>query len=133
VPIYLTDGFETRKNGNLHQTRVGLVSFIAEITGETLSPLDAWAKFQTLPQLARDRFVRQAYMQELRESGIDEKVLDKNDRPRNGRWGRWRLPATGLSRWGRGYQPVCARRRHGEPLAHSDLCRRRRDHLVDKR
>jgi len=26
------------------RTRVGLVSFIAEVTGEKLSPLDAWAK-----------------------------------------------------------------------------------------
>jgi filamentous hemagglutinin len=31
VPIYLTDEFETGKGGNLHKTRVGLVSFIAEL------------------------------------------------------------------------------------------------------
>ena len=88
VPIYLTDAFEPRRSGNLHKTRVGLVSFIAEITGEKLSPLDAWARFQTLPRLARERFVRQAYMQELRESGIDEMVRDKNDQPRNGGYNR---------------------------------------------
>ena len=88
VPIYLTDAFETRKSGSVHKTRTGLVSFIAEVTGEKLSPLDAWAKFQTLPQVTRERFVRQAYMQELRESGIDQNTPGPNDQPLNGGYNR---------------------------------------------
>ena len=68
--------------------RNGLVSFIDEITGEKLSPLDAWAQFQTLPHLAQERFMRQVYMQELREAGIDQNVKDNNEQPRNGGYNR---------------------------------------------
>jgi filamentous hemagglutinin len=70
VPLYLTDGFEDRAGGT-KQSRFGLVSFIKEVSGQTLSPLDAWAAFQMLPAVTQQRFLRQVYMQELRAAGRD--------------------------------------------------------------
>jgi len=71
VPIYLTDEVETTVDGVEHKTRRGLVSFIEGLTGQTLSPLDAWAYFLTLPEPTQQQFVRQVYMQELRNAGRD--------------------------------------------------------------
>ena len=70
IPLYLTDAYETR-DGIVKQTRSGLVSFIKDVTGQALSPLDAWAAYQALPVLTQQRFLRQVYMQELREAGRD--------------------------------------------------------------
>lgn len=69
VPLYLTDASETSTGG---VRRRGLVSFIREITGEELSPLEAWARFGTLPELMRQEFIRSVYMQELRAAGRDQ-------------------------------------------------------------
>ncbi|MDE5457055.1 filamentous hemagglutinin N-terminal domain-containing protein [Bradyrhizobium sp. CSA112] len=83
VPLYLTDAFETRKSGNVKSMRNGLVSFVEEMTGEKLSPLDAWTRFKTLPQFTQERFLRQVYMQELREAGSDQKSPGEDGQPRN--------------------------------------------------
>ncbi|MBB4425814.1 filamentous hemagglutinin family protein [Bradyrhizobium sp. CIR48] len=87
VPLYLTDAFEQRSSGP-HRTRTGIVSFVEDVTGEKLSPLDAWTKFQTLPMLVRERFVRQVYMQELRAAGDDQNTPDTSGKPRNGGYNR---------------------------------------------
>lgn len=87
VPLYLTDAFELRSSGP-HKIRTGIVSFMQEVTGEMLSPLDAWSKFQALPMLVRERFVRQVYMQELRAAGDDQTTPDANGKPRNGGYNR---------------------------------------------
>lgn len=87
-PIYLTDDYETRKSGQSHKVRSGLVSFIEEITGEKLTPQQAWIRFQTLPMLTRERFVRTIYMQELREAGDDQLEPGVNGLPRNGGYNR---------------------------------------------
>jgi hypothetical protein len=83
VPLYLTDASETRKSGAVKTVRNGLVSFVEEITGEKLSPLGAWTRFQALPQFTQERFLRQVYMQELREAGADQKTPGEDGRPRN--------------------------------------------------
>ncbi|WP_441279283.1 filamentous hemagglutinin family protein [Tardiphaga sp. 172_B4_N1_3] len=70
LPLYLTDDSRPTADG-VKQTRSGLVSFMRDMTGRTLSPRDAWAAFQTLPVLTQQRFLRQVYMQELREAGRD--------------------------------------------------------------
>ena len=72
VPLYLTDAVDTSIDGIERLGRRGLVSFMAEIGGETLAPLEAWAAFQALPELAQQRFIRRVYMQELREAGRDQ-------------------------------------------------------------
>jgi filamentous hemagglutinin family protein len=87
VPLYLTDGSEER-DGQQKVIRRGLVSYIEEMTGETLSPLDAWARFQVLPELVREAFVRRVYMQELREAGRDQLTPDLSGRPQNGGYNR---------------------------------------------
>ncbi|WP_441240899.1 filamentous haemagglutinin family protein [Tardiphaga sp. 768_D3_N2_1] len=83
VPLYLTDAAETRKSGSVKTVRDGLVSFVEKITGEKLTPLDAWTRFQALPQFTQQRFLRQVYMQELREAGADQKTPGEDGRPRN--------------------------------------------------
>ncbi|WP_324614995.1 filamentous haemagglutinin family protein [Hyphomicrobium album] len=88
VPLYLIDAFEPREKGGQHLTRNGLVSFVKDMTGETLAPLDAWARFQTLPQFTQERFLRQVYMQELREAGIDQNEPGVGGLPRNGGYNR---------------------------------------------
>lgn len=72
LPIYLTDATETSVGGAQHVSRRGLVSFVKHITGETLSPLDAWTRFGTLPEIVRQGFLRNVYMQELRAAGRDQ-------------------------------------------------------------
>ncbi|WKA26114.1 filamentous haemagglutinin family protein [Bradyrhizobium roseum] len=88
VPLYLTDAFETRKSGNVKTVRNGVVSFVEEMTGEKLSPLEAWARFKTLPQLTQERFLRQVYLQELREGGADQNLPGADGQPRNGGYNR---------------------------------------------
>lgn len=83
IPIYLTDASETRKSGAVKTVRNGLVSFVEEITGEKLSPLGAWTRFRTLPQFTQERFLRQVYIQELREAGSDQKTPGEDGQPRN--------------------------------------------------
>lgn len=87
LPIYLTDAFEDR-GGSTHKARAGVTSFVQEITGEKLSPLDAWAAFQSLPALTQQRFLRQVYMQELKAAGDDQLTLGANGRPINGGYSR---------------------------------------------
>ncbi len=72
LPIYLLDDYKVVGDGIEKQARFGLVSFVRTMTGETLSPLDAWARFLTLPEMTRQVFLRQVYMQELREAGRDQ-------------------------------------------------------------
>ena len=87
VPLYLTELSE--KRGDQQKlVRFGLVSFIREVTGETLSPLGAWARFQSLPELVRYGFVNRVYMQELREAGRDQLTPDSNGKPLNGGYNR---------------------------------------------
>lgn len=43
---------------NPHKLRKRLVSFIAEISGEELPPLDVSVNFQTPPRLTSERFAR---------------------------------------------------------------------------
>ncbi len=88
LPLYLTDARKTLADGTIKETRTGLVSFIRQTTGETLSPLQAWEKFQSLPVLTQQRFLRQIYMQELRMGGRDQNERDANDRPLNGGYRR---------------------------------------------
>ena len=88
VPLYLTDAVETSVGGAEHVARRGLVSFIREVTGETLAPLDAWARFNTLPELTRQAFVRDVYMQELRAAGRDQLTPAANGQPINGGYNR---------------------------------------------
>ncbi|MDC7787036.1 filamentous hemagglutinin family protein [Rhodoplanes sp. TEM] len=72
VPLYLTDAYETLSDGTVKQTRFGLVSYVAQVTGRTLSASEAWDVFQTLPALTQQRFVRSVYVQELRAAGRDQ-------------------------------------------------------------
>lgn len=82
VPLYLTDDYDAARDGK--QARVGLVSFVESMTGEAgLTPDQAWQKFQTLPDLAQQSFLRQIYMQELRSAGRDQ-----NDGAVNGGYAR---------------------------------------------
>ncbi len=86
-PIYLTDKVEMRR-GAEHTSRSGLVSFVKEMTGESLSPLDAWQRFKSLPALTQQRFLRDIYIQELYAAGDDQNTLDGNGQPRNGGYNR---------------------------------------------
>jgi filamentous hemagglutinin family protein len=88
VPVYLTDLRNTDENGKVDIVRRGLVSFIAETTGETLSPLDAWTRFHTLPKLAQESFLRRVYLQELRDAGRDQNEPGEHGLPRNGGYNR---------------------------------------------
>ncbi|TAI64597.1 hypothetical protein CWO89_17955, partial [Bradyrhizobium sp. Leo170] len=87
LPIYLTDAVGDR-GGVKRTVRDGLVSFVREITGETLAPYAAWARFQAMPALTRQRFLRQVYMQELKAAGDDQLTLGADGRPINGGYGR---------------------------------------------
>ncbi|KZD24061.1 filamentous haemagglutinin family protein [Tardiphaga robiniae] len=71
LPLYFTDDSRPALGGD-KQTRYGLVSFVLDMTGTTLSPIDAWAAFKAMPALTQQRFLRQVYMQELREAGRDQ-------------------------------------------------------------
>jgi len=88
LPIYLTDKVETRAGGQQKVTRRGLVSYMKDMTGEDLTPLAAWARFQALPQFAQQQFLRQVYMLELREAGRNQNEPGVNDLPLNGGYNR---------------------------------------------
>ena len=87
LPIYLSDLVEMRR-GEEHTARSGLVSFIKGITGETLSPLAAWSRFQALPAFTQQRFLRDVYSQELKAAGDNQTTRDADDRPLNGGYSR---------------------------------------------
>ena len=71
LPIYLIDLVEIRR-GEEHTARSGLVSFIKSITGATVSPIEAWSRFQALPLLAQQRFLRDVLSQELKAAGDNQ-------------------------------------------------------------
>ncbi|WFU69641.1 filamentous haemagglutinin family protein [Bradyrhizobium sp. CB2312] len=88
LPIYLLPNVETRKNGNIHILHEGVAGFVARVTGEVLSPLDAWVRFKTLPALTQQRFLREVYMEELRAAGNDQNTLNASGQPVNGGYNR---------------------------------------------
>ncbi|MGJ7484381.1 filamentous hemagglutinin family protein [Variovorax sp. LT2P21] len=59
-----------------------------DMTGETLAPLDAWARFQALPALAQQQFLRQIYLLELRDAGRDQNEPGVGGLPRNAGFNR---------------------------------------------
>ena len=88
LPLYLTDGVETREDGTSKTTRRGLVSYVKAMTGEELAPLAAWKRFQELPALVRQQFLRQVLLLELRDAGRDQNFPGENGLPRNGGYNR---------------------------------------------
>lgn len=88
LPIYLSDLVQTRADGFAKTVRRGLVSYMETLTGEHLSPMDAWARYQALPALAREAFLRQAFLLELRDAGRDQNEPGMDDLPRNGGYNR---------------------------------------------
>ncbi len=88
VPLYLVDGVEMRKDGFEKTTRRGLVSYMLDMTGETLAPMAAWERFQQLQPLAQQQFLRQVYLLELREAGRDQNEPGVGGLPRNGGYNR---------------------------------------------
>lgn len=88
VPRYLLDAQETRDGGQVKTVQRGLVSYMKEVTGEALEPLAAWARFQALPALAQDVFVRRVFQQELREAGRNQNTPDASGEPVNGGYNR---------------------------------------------
>ncbi len=88
LPLHLVDQLEVRAGGQEKTVRRGLVSYMKTMTGETLAPLDAWARFQQLPQLAQQQFLRQVYLLELREAGRDQNEPGTGGLPRNGGYNR---------------------------------------------
>jgi filamentous hemagglutinin family protein len=88
VPRYLLDAQETRSSGQTKTVQRGLVSYMEEMTGESLEPLAAWARFQTLPTLAQDVFVRRVFQQELREAGRNQNMPDAKGEPIHGGYNR---------------------------------------------
>ena len=88
LPLYLTDSIETRAGGQQKVTRRGLVSYMKDMTGQDLAPVEAWTRFQALPQLAQQQFLRQVYLLELREAGRDQGEPGVNGVPRNGGYNR---------------------------------------------
>ncbi|RQO59211.1 hypothetical protein DBV14_07810 [Variovorax sp. KBW07] len=87
LPLYLVDGTEMRA-GREKVTRRGLVSYMKDMTGETLAPLAAWQRFQALPQLAQQQFLRQILLLELRDAGRDQNEPGAGGLPRNGGYNR---------------------------------------------
>ncbi|MGJ7484376.1 filamentous hemagglutinin family protein [Variovorax sp. LT2P21] len=88
LPSYLADLVESRPGGQQKTVRRGLVSYMVDMTGETLAPLDAWTRFQVLPALAQQQFIRQVYLLELREAGRDQNEPGIGGLPRNGGYNR---------------------------------------------
>ncbi|ARP95374.1 filamentous haemagglutinin family protein [Bordetella genomosp. 13] len=88
LPIYLTDAVESRAGGLEKTVRRGLVSYVAAMTGETLEPLAAWQRFGELPALARQQFLRQVFLHELRDAGRDQNHPGADGLPRNGGYNR---------------------------------------------
>lgn len=88
LPIYLSDLVQTRADGFAKTVRRGLVSYMETLTGERLAPMDAWARYQALPALAREAFLRQAFLLELRDAGRDQNEPGVDELPRNGGYNR---------------------------------------------
>ncbi|OHV97371.1 hypothetical protein AKG95_09030 [Janthinobacterium lividum] len=88
LPLYLADSIETRADGQQKVTRRGLVSYMKDMTGQDLAPVEAWTRFQSLPQLAQQQFLRQVFLLELREAGRDQGEPGVNGVPRNGGYNR---------------------------------------------
>ncbi|MDC8756443.1 filamentous hemagglutinin family protein [Janthinobacterium fluminis] len=88
LPLYLLDRVETRPDGREKIVSRGLASYMKEIGGETLAPLEAWARFQALPAPAQQQFLRQVYLLELREAGRDQNEAGADGMPRNGGYNR---------------------------------------------
>src|SRR5262249_35927248 len=65
--------------GTWKTTRYGLDSFVTDITGQRPAPGTAWTAFGSLPELTRQRFLREVYMLELRSAGNDQETrIDGN-------------------------------------------------------
>ncbi|MGJ7543083.1 filamentous haemagglutinin family protein [Variovorax sp. LT1R16] len=88
VPRYLLDAQETRANGQDKTVQRGLVSYMKEMTGESLDPLAAWARFRALPALAQEMFARRVFQQELREAGRNQNTPDAKGEPVHGGYNR---------------------------------------------
>lgn len=88
VPRYLLDAQEERADGETRTVQRGLVSYIEQLTGQTLEPLDAWAAFQMLAEPARAVFLRRVFLQELREAGRNQNEPGLNGLPLNGGYNR---------------------------------------------
>ncbi len=87
VPLYYPNLIEPRGNQFILQ-RTGLAKFVHDMTGEWLTLNDAWIRFTTLPAVTQQRFIREAYMQELRAAGDNQVTLDIEGRPLNGGYKR---------------------------------------------
>ena len=87
LPIYMMAGIDVR-SATVVKIQRGLQLFVAEMTGELLSPLDAWSRFRSLPLLTQQRFIREAYINELRAAGDNQLTLDAEGRPLNGGYRR---------------------------------------------
>lgn len=88
LPIYLLSEVEFRKNGVVHRLHEGVGRFVFRVTGQKLSPLEAWATFKTLPALTQQRFLREIYLDELRDAGNNQNTPDANGQPINGGYNR---------------------------------------------
>ncbi|MBO9356986.1 hypothetical protein GG851_23600 [Bordetella petrii] len=87
LPLYLADAVE-RRDGQDKLVRRGLVSYMQQMTGQELSPLQAWEQYQSLPLAARQHFLRQVFMYELRDAGRDQNAPDVRGQPANGGYER---------------------------------------------
>lgn len=88
LPRYLLDVLEEKEDGSSKTAQRGLVSYIKEVTGETLAPLAAWTRFASLPELAQQVFVRRVFQQELREAGRNQNEPGADGQPVNGGYNR---------------------------------------------
>ncbi|MFT0137771.1 filamentous hemagglutinin family protein [Alcanivoracaceae bacterium MT1] len=87
VPLYWLQRTEVR-GGHEKVVQRGLVSYVQEVTGETLAPMAAWERFLGLPELTRNAFVQRIFLLELREAGRDQNVPGFDDQPLNGGYNR---------------------------------------------
>ncbi len=91
VPRYLLDAQEPRTGGETKTVQRGLASFVAEISGDVaalIDPLQAWSRFQAMPQLTQQVFMRRVFLQELREAGRNQNEPGVGGLPLNGGYNR---------------------------------------------
>lgn len=88
IPRFLIDTVRAENGVPGKVILSGLQRFVYEMTGQLVHPVDAWTVFQKLPDLTQQRFLRQVYMQELREAGRDQNRQDADGRPANGGYNR---------------------------------------------
>ncbi|MEI2418009.1 filamentous hemagglutinin family protein [Orrella sp. JC864] len=88
LPVYLTDAVQGRPDGQDKTVRRGLVSYVAQVTGQELAPLQAWERFKQLPEPARQQFLRRVFLQELRDAGRDQNLPGTGGLPKNGGYNR---------------------------------------------